>query len=335
MPLALRFRRPLGVGPGTKRKAYLVLVLALSDTSAAFFYHGTTHAFRPQSSALLASIKSSSSSSDLQEVKRNHRISLLCKGIGMAEDQANKLLDKRPQLLRYSETKMIKTTDFFFFEIGLSKEEYIKMISLYPNVFMYSVDKRLRPTVAFFRDEIGSSKWKWIACRYPQIFSHSVDITLRPRASFMIESLGLERRADLAHIASKFPPVFWLPECNILSKMAYLKEALELSTSELRNVLVTFPQVLGLSLEKNLQPTIEFLLSEDGAELDVKYLKYFVLYQPALLAYSLDNRIRPRIRRMKASGISFAYSPPTIMSYTNNAFDEWLEDQTASWSISD
>lgn len=253
----------------------------------------------------------------------------------MAEDQANKLLDKRPQLLRYSQTKMIKTTDFFFFEVGLSKEEYIKMISLYPSVFMYSVDKRLRPTVAFFRDEICSSKWKWIACRYPQIFSHSVDNTLRPRASFMIESLGLERRADLAHIASKFPPVFWLPEDNILTKMAYLKEALELSTSELRNVLVTFPQVLGLSLEKNLQPTIEFLLSQDGAELDVKYLKYFVLYQPALLAYSLDNRIRPRIRRMKKSGISFAYAPPTIMSYTNSTFDEWLEEQTTSWSISD
>ena len=224
----------------------LVSVFALLDTSVAFRHHETTHLStirKPRrgserlSSALLAT-------TDSQEDKKKNRISFLCKNIGMSEDQANCLLQKRPQLLRYSQRKTIETTDFFLSEVGLSKEEYIKMALLYPSVFMYSVKNRLRPTIAFFRDEIGSSKWRWVVRRYPQVFSHSVD-TLRLRARFMNEKLGLKRWADLSQIASKFPPVFWLPEENILSKMQYLKETLHLSTSELRDIIVTYPQLLG------------------------------------------------------------------------------------------
>ena len=62
-------------------------------------------------------------------------------------------------------------------------------------------------------------------------------------------------------------------------------------------------------------------------------LKDFVLYQPALLAYSLEGRLKPRITRMRDYNISFLYSPRNIMSYTDEKFQAWLSSQTSSWSI--
>ena len=59
-----------------------------------------------------------------------------------------------------------------------------------------------------------------------------------------------------------------------------------------------------------------------------KQLKEFVLYQPALLAYSLETRLKPRIRRMQEHSILFLYSPKGIMSFTNDKFDNWYVDSS-------
>ena len=150
----------------------------------------------------------------------------------------------------------------------------------------------------------------------------------------MSEKLKLKRWADLSQIASQYPPLFWLSEENVVPKMEFLQQTLELSAGELRDILVTYPQLLGLSLDGNLRPTVQFLLSDDGADLSVSQLSYFVSYQPALLAYSLEKRIIPRIERMRDAGIRLEYSPPVIMSYTDSRFDIWLEQQTTTWSIS-
>ena len=250
----------------------------------------------------------------------------------MTNEQAKKLIQKSPSMLTYSPPNIEKTTDFFLSECGLNTIEYTKMLMTYPACLGLNIENSLRPAIDFFRDEIGSNKWKWIVVRYPQIFRNAQ--VLKPRAKFMYEKLKLKRWADLSQIASKYPPLFWLSEENVVPKMEFLQQTLELSAGELRDILVTYPQLLGLSLEGNLRPTVEFLLSDDGADLTVPQLSYFVSYQPALLAYSLENRIRPRIERMREAGIRLEYSPPVIMSYTDSKFDIWLEQQTTTWSIS-
>mmetsp|Transcript_28367 Transcript_28367/g.42421 ORF Transcript_28367/g.42421 Transcript_28367/m.42421 type:complete len:168 (-) Transcript_28367:129-632(-) len=165
--------------------------------------------------------------------------------------------------------------------------------------------------------------------------------------------------------------------------------------ADLRFMILSYPQVLGLSLEDNLRPKIDYLLADPtttttttalveeenieevdlvleekqqqisdsqeegneiitlttteeeaaaamttttervggGAGLTRDELKEFVLYQPALLAYSLEKRIRPRIGKMTENGIRFSYSPPHLMSMTDVKFNEWLTKQTSTWSI--
>jgi hypothetical protein len=64
-----------------------------------------------------------------------------------------------------------------------------------------------------------------------------------------------------------------------------------------------------------------------------RQLKDLVLYQPAILAYSLERRLKPRMKSMQDYNISFLYSPKNIMSYTDEKFNAWLSSQTSSWSL--
>jgi mTERF domain-containing protein len=109
-------------------------------------------------------------------------------------------------------------------------------------------------------------------------------------------------RSEVSQVVSKFPPTLWLSEGNLRSKLDYLVTSLGLVGPDLRNIIVTYPQILGLSLEGNLVPKVDFFIDDAGLCRD--QLREFVLYQPALLAYSLEGRLRPRIARMRERNIS-------------------------------
>ena len=69
----------------------------------------------------------------------------------------------------------------------------------------------------------------------------------------------------------------------------FLKARLSLSTSELKKMVLTFPQVFGLNVENNLEPKLPYL--EKRLSLSTVDLK-MVLSLPAVFSYSLDKRNR-------------------------------------------
>eukprot|EP00956_Cyclotella_meneghiniana_P044431 scaffold318073_cov76-Cyclotella_meneghiniana.AAC.3 len=251
----------------------------------------------------------------------------------------------RPNILSYKLTNIQSTIHFFHEEVGLSKAEIRSIIKAYPSVLTYSIANRLRPHIHFLQNEIGGGKenwkaWKKVVCTYPQFFSHSLEKTLLPKIHFFCdkETDGLLqlKKSELSQVVAKFPPTLWLSNENMNEKLNYLTESLELDSNELRAIILTYPQVLGLSLQNNLKPKMEFFLVRSNEDLEDPYndhgfncgfskeeLKDFVLYQPALLAYSLEGRLKPRIHLMEQSNILFRYCPKNIMSYTDDKFKSW------------
>ena len=299
--------------------------------------------------------ESSSNKSTIQRLGR-HRLHewfkfFLGAKVGLSPKQLRKMVLSRPQLLSYKLSNIMATTTFFREELGLSSADFISILQSYPSVLMYSVDKRLRPTVKFLRNTVQCTdeRVKRICTSYPNVFSHSLEKTLVPKLAFF-KGLGLNR-SEISQVVAKFAPTLWLSEENLSSKLDFLSKSLGMKNFELRTVVLTYPQILGLSVEKNVTPKIHFFLDPeeyDGDLIDAlqnddsnfvncglrkSELKDFVLYQPALLAYSLENRLKPRVQRMRDSNISFLYSPRNIMSYTDEKFQAWLSSQTSSWSI--
>jgi hypothetical protein len=242
--------------------------------------------------------------------------------VGLNIKQLRKMIVMRPKLLSYTLSNVQATTTYFRRELGLSSNEYASLLQSYPSVLMHSIDNRLRPTVDFLQNDCGGGKdnwsaWKRVVYCYPNIFSHSLEKTLLPKVKFLCnrgdeKSLGL-KRSELSQLVAKFPPILWLSEDNLQSKLDFLNESLDLNGSELKTIIVSYPQVLGLSLQNNLQPKVDFFLDGSAKStgdhhfsncgLSKNQLKEFVLYQPALLAYSLENRLRPRISRMQEKNI--------------------------------
>lgn len=247
--------------------------------------------------------------------------------IGMDHNQLRKMIISRPQLLSYKLSNIDQTTSYFRDELGLTSNEYKSVLHSYPSVLMYSIDERLRPTVGFLQIECGGGELNWHGWRkiihtYPGIFAHSIEKRLLPKVQYLCNRegdmpLGLSR-SELSQVVSKFPPTLWLSEENLHAKFDFLMTSLSLTTIELRTIVVSYPQILGLSLEKNLAPKMKFFLDANAYEyegsmpntdtdsincgLTKEQLKEFVMYQPALLAYS-SNRLKSRISRMKANNI--------------------------------
>lgn len=126
-------------------------------------------------------------------------------------------------------------------------------------------------------------------------------------------------------LISGFPPILWLNKENICRKIQFIQDTFNYNDDDIRNIIVSFPQILGLSVERNMRPKIQYLLQEpsSGAGLSKDELRQMITYQPAILAYSLSERIRPRIETMRKHDISFSFAPFYIMSMSDEKFGDW------------
>ena len=109
--------------------------------------------------------------------------------------------------------------------------------------------------------------------------------TINIKANFLLKAMKLRRWNDLSSIVSAFPPVLWLSETNIQQKVHFLSTELELDNEDVRDLLVTYPQIIGLSVDKNLRHKVDYFIGEGdtgeggGVGLSRQKLKELVMYQ--------------------------------------------------------
>jgi mTERF len=236
----------------------------------------------------------------------------------LSSKETIKVLMGYPQLLNYHTSTLRSSATYFRDEVGLNAR---RMITRRPMVLTYSVEQQLRPTLEFLKKMKSSNwtGWRRMVESYPQVLQYSVETTWIPKLAFLKTFLQLERSKDAAHIVSSFPPILWLRDELLRTKLDFLETTLQLNKAELRYLVMSFPQLLGLAVDQNLRPKCQFLLET----MSLEQLREFCLYQPSLLAYSLEGRLRPRIERMKDNAIYFGYSPPYLMSLSDEKFQQW------------
>lgn len=90
-------------------------------------------------------------------------------------------------------------------------------------------------------------------------------------------------------------------------------------------IICTFPSVLNLSVDNNLQVTLEFFTKELRGSSEA--VRDAIVKTPTLLGYSLTKRIKPRVLVIRSVGIepSFTEHVWHVTSYTGLRFSRWLE----------
>lgn len=102
-------------------------------------------------------------------------------------------------------------------------------------------------------------------------------------------------------------------------------QALHATREEACGIVFKYPQVLNLSIEKNLKKKIDYYGGElNGSKEDVRDA---VLGSPTLLGYSLSKRLNPRVKVMRSINVkpNFAEHVWLINSYTELRFSKWVE----------
>ena len=83
----------------------------------------------------------------------------------------------------------------------------------------------------------------------------------------------------------------------------WLQSSLDLSDAELKKVVMRFPALLGYSVEDNMAPKLDWL--QTRLELDEAQLRKMVLTLPTLLSYSVETNMAPKLAYLeRETGLS-------------------------------
>ncbi|OLQ01400.1 hypothetical protein AK812_SmicGene15874 [Symbiodinium microadriaticum] len=110
----------------------------------------------------------------------------------------------------------------------------------------------------------------------------------------------------------RFPSVLGLSiEANLKPTVEWIK-GLGLSPSQVAKVITSFPQVLGLSIEANLKPTVEWI---KGLGLSQSQVAKVIATFPAVLGLSMEANLKPTVEWIKGLGLSQSQVAKVIATF--------------------
>lgn len=89
-----------------------------------------------------------------------------------------------------------------------------------------------------------------------------------------------------------------------------------MSQEEVGQIVMRYPTLMGLSIDNNLRPKLNYLVDE--VKIDRTVIRNQLKTCPQLLAYSLEQRIKPRHRLLHSKGLKLGLH--SMLSPTDIAF---------------
>ena len=192
--------------------------------------------------------------------------------------------------------------------LGLSDEETVRLLVRHPEVLGYSFESNVAPTIDALQRELGMSNGELseLLLGAPSMLGLSVEGTLLPRIASLRSLLAL-RTDELRQMLRKFPRLLTY---QVEERLETLRTLLAFDRepdggqAELSSLVRRYPQVLSLSADGNIAPTLaalqELLCCDEDDELctveeveaDVREI---VLRLPSILGLSVERNLTPKL----------------------------------------
>lgn len=175
-----------------------------------------------------------------------------------------------------------------------------------------------------------------IVARSPQVLGYGV-ASMESKVAFLMQVMAYSAAYCRLHDGNTFvtgdicvssPTLPNLCTHGLIDVLVFASpetQALHASREDAGTIVFKYPQVLNLSVEKNLRLKIDFFTKElQGLPEDVRDV---VVGSPTILGYSLTKRLRPRLEVMRSTGVEpkFAAHIWFVSSYTGVQFNKWIE----------
>ncbi|KAK4752833.1 hypothetical protein SAY87_021631 [Trapa incisa] len=242
--------------------------------------------------------------------------------LGVSKSDIPVILKKRPQLCGISLTDNLIPTMAYLEKLGVDKKQWAKVIYRFPALLTYSRSK-VKATIDFLYEMgLSSDSVSKILTRSPSIISYSVEDKLRPTAGYF-RSIGV----DVSVLLHRSPQTFGLSiEGNIKPVTEFFLEK-GYSIEEVKTMISRCGTLYTFSLTENLIPKWEFFLTME------EYPKTELVKFPQYFGYSLEERIKPRYKLVKESGISLLLNQ--LLSLSGQDLEKLLQRKLERASLTE
>jgi mTERF domain-containing protein len=233
------------------------------------------------------------------------------------------IIQKNPRLMLYSleENLVPKLIFYLTMNLHVDSKQLVRLLITYPQMLDFNLDNHILPITAYMMQELGFSpiEFRQILIKFPRLVTHSL-FKIKHVVGYLRYELGMEA-SQVKRLLYQAPQVIGLSmEGNVQQKVSFIRDSLQLTDKELRRVLSGMPTLLCCNVDTNLRPKTEYLLQVFGS---VDDLREAVLKLPAVLGFSLERRIQPRMERLlKIGGHPRGITIGIPMK--DEAFEAWL-----------
>ncbi|KAL7575940.1 hypothetical protein ACA910_000736 [Epithemia clementina (nom. ined.)] len=256
--------------------------------------------------------------------------------LNLSRESIRRIVTKNPRMLLYSlEDNLVPKLVFFgIMTLHMDTSHVERLLLSYPQFLDYNLERHTLPIARYFLHdlEFSPTEFRSIVLAYPRITTHSLS-TIKHTAGWLRYNELNFTGAQVKRILFQAPQACALKDSNLWSKIHFLKQALGLedddndgANEDLKKILVGMPRLLVLNVDQNLKPKVLFLREAFQGNLEV--LRAAVVRLPALLGYSLEGRIRPRMESILRHGL-----PPSSITVgipmRQDKFESWLEARSS------
>ncbi|XP_059629845.1 transcription termination factor MTERF5, chloroplastic-like [Cornus florida] len=240
---------------------------------------------------------------------------------GFSDTHLEHVIKRMPQVLSANLERTIKPKFKFFQDSGFSSSDVVEIVSSHPWILTSSVDNRLGPSILVLKSVLGSNMDVLrVLKRSGTLLRYDLAKSMIPNIEFM-KSCGISSSQITRHLCN-FPRLFlhkptsireyvkrvdlmgfdrkskrFLQAIRAISSMSRenwelkleLFKSLGFSEDDILSVFRRQPQLFALS-ERKIMETTQLFLST--GKCDISY----VVNNPDLLGYSVESRLKPRLR---------------------------------------
>ena len=147
--------------------------------------------------------------------------------------------------------------------------------------------RRMSKTAWTLRHEIGTKDLGKVIAAYPSVLLLDAEETILPNAHYLMNDLGIWED-DLPKVLQLYPTLLGT-ELDRMKRVTEYLLSLDVPEENLPSIFRSFPRLLTLDIEQDMEPVVEFLQAAG-----IRNLGRFICRLPPILGYSVSREILPK-----------------------------------------
>jgi len=153
--------------------------------------------------------------------------------------------------------------------------------------------RNMSKTAWTLRHEIGTADLGKVISAYPSVLLHDADKQIMPAADYLMNELGIWKD-DLPRVLQLYPVLLGMDIADMERVASYLM-SLDVGAENLASIFRSFPALLTLDVEKDMEPVVDFLRS-----IGIANVGRFISRLPPVVGYSVERELRPKWEYLEA-----------------------------------